>query len=391
MTTTISTPTALQAANTGAALRSALQPTVDALAQQFNNTLAKALENAVQQAQTATQGTGGSTAPQPTAQAAPASAPAASSAAAGTAWKAPWLKGAESAGQYLHKADADHATLQQGKPRVAEFMQATGCDSSTASNLLYGVVSGGTDFRDWNAIMASADPVLAARQATGALYNSDLPYSDGHGFKPTARETLAAEGNFAWVKVNNRESLWLMNKQGEALRQVALSAPEILRTSRDYGLDPADLAPLADQMDARQVRYAPGILYPGSDGGVDLRNLAQGGLGTTYDWTSDPLAHLKGPGAQDAVAADALMAREMGLQRTPVARGSITPPATTTPAPAAAASNGAQASSAAATSTAGMDALGKQLTQSLLAQLQNALQDWQSTQQQGSAGATPPA
>lgn len=360
MTTTTSTSAALQAANTVAAMRSALQPTVDALSEKFNDALAKALESAVQATQTDSHGTSDA-ATQPTEKAAPPPASSASSASEGTAWQAPWLRGAENAGQYLHKADADHDTRQQGKPRVAEFMQATGCDASTASNLLYGVVSGSTDFRDWNAIMASTDPVLSARQATGALYNSDLPYSDGHGFKPAASEILATEGNFAWLKVNNRESLWLMDKQGEALRQVALSAPEILRTSRDYGLNPADLAPLADQMDAQQVRYAPGILYPGSDGGVDLRNLAQGGLGAAYDWTSDPLAHLKGPGAQDAVAADALMAREMGLQRTPVKLANMTTlPQANTPA-------------ASANGLADMDALSSQITQNLIAQLQNAL------------------
>lgn len=355
MTTTISTPAALQAAPAGAALRSALQPTLDALSEQFSSALAKALDNAVQQAQAAAPAN--HTAPQPAPQAATATP--ATEAPAGSAWQAPWLKGAESADQYLHKADADHATRQQGKPRVAEFMQATGCDVDTASSLLYGVVGGSTDFRDWNAIMASTDPVLAARQATGALYNSDLPYSDGHGLKPTPSETVAAEGNFAWLKINDRESLWLMNKQGEALRQVALSAPEILRTVRDFGLDPAELSPLADQMDARGVRYAPGVLYPGSDGGVDLHNLAQGGMGTAYDWTSDPLAHLKGPGAQDAVAANALMAREMGLQRGLVPLG--TPGQTATAAPAN-------------TAATDMDTLSKQLMESLLRSLQNGLQ-----------------
>lgn len=357
MTTTTSTSAALQTANAVAAMRSALQPTVDALSEEFNGALTKALEAALRSTQTASEGTSDAA----TLSTESAASPSASSTSEGTTWQAPWLRGAENAGQYLHKADADHDTRQQGKPRVAEFMQATGCDATTASNLLYGVVSGSTDFRDWNAIMASTDPVLAARQATGALYNSDLPYSDGHGFKPAASEILATEGNFAWLKVNNRESLWLMDKQGEALRQVALSAPEILRTSRDYGLNPADLAPLADQMDAQQVRYAPGILYPGSDGGVDLRNLAQGGLGAAYDWTSDPLAHLKGPGAQDAVAADALMAREMGLQRTPVKLANMTTlPLANTPA-------------ASANGLADMDALSSQITQNLIAQLQNAL------------------
>lgn len=359
MTTTISTPAALQAAPTGAALRSALQPTLDALSEQFSSALAKALDNAVQQAQAAAPAN--HTAPQPAPQAATATP--ATEAPAGSAWQAPWLEGAENAGQYLYKADADAAARQQGKPDIAQFKRATGCDFATASSLLYGVVGSNEDYRDWNAIMASADPVLAARQATGALYNSDLPYSDGSGFKPDSQQTLATSGNFAWLRMEEREGLWLLNNRGEALRQVHFSAPEILRATREFGLDPADLGPLADQMDAQGIKYAPGARYAGSDHGVDLHNLAQGGMGAAYDWTSDPLAHLKGPGAQDAVAANAQMAREMGLQRGLVPLG--TPGQTVTAATATAAAN---------TAAADMDALGKQLMDSLLRSLQNGLQ-----------------
>lgn len=366
MTTTISTPAALQAAPTGAALRSALQPTLDALSEQFSSALAKALDNAVQQAQTAAPAD--HTAAQPAPQTTAATATPASSALAEAAWQAPWLKGAESADQYLHKADADAATRQQGKPDIAQFERATGCDFATASSLLYGVVGSNEDYRDWNAIMASPDPVQAARQATGALYNSDLPYSDGSGFKPDSQQTLATSGNFAWLRVEEREGLWLLNNQGEALRQVHFSAPEILRATREFGLDPADLGPLADQMDAHGIKYAPGARYTGSDHGVDLRNLAQGGMGAAYDWTSDPLAHLKGPGAQDAVAANALMAREMGLQRGLVPLGTPGQTATAVPATAVPAT-----AAPANTAAADMDALGKQLMESLLRSLQNGL------------------
>ena len=218
--------------------------------------------------------------------------------------------------QYLHAKTADHDTLHSGKPDTATFMKATGADFATASSLLYGVVGSNTDYRDWNAIMAAADQVQAARQATGALYNSDLPYTSGTGFKPSAAQTVAASGNFAWLEVDQREGLWLMNNQGEALRQIPVSAPDILRNARDFGFDTGDLAALADQMDARGVAYAPGKLYAGSNHGVDLRDLARGGMGAAYDWTSDPLAHLKGPGAQAAVAANAQLARELGLSPT---------------------------------------------------------------------------
>ncbi len=273
---------------------------------------------------------------------------------------------------YLHAKTADHDTRHSGKPDTATFMKATGADFSTASSLLYGVVGSNTDYRDWNAIMASGDPVLAARQATGALYNSDLPYTSGNGFKPSAAQTVAASGNFAWLKVDQREGLWIMNNQGEALRQLPASAPDILRAARDFGLDTAELATLADQMDAR------GAAHPS----VDLRSLAQGGMGTSHDWTSDPLAHLKGPGAQDTLAANVQLARELGLKtgEAPGARTAAPPVASAASGPAAPASQDAAPALPAATAAVGassLEDLSKQLTDTLLAQLQDALKSWQ--------------
>ena len=153
--------------------------------------------------------------------------------------------------------------------------------------------------------------------------------------------------------MNQREGLWVMNNQGEALRQLPASAPDILRAARDFGLDTADLATLADQMDAK------GTAHPS----VDLRSLAQGGMGTSHDWTSDPLAHLKGPGAQDTLAANVQLAQELGLAPgTDTVARTAAPPAVPT---------------AAAGGASSPENLGNQLTNTLLAQMQNALKNWQ--------------
>ena len=354
----------------GADLRSSLQKTAETLSSQFGSALAQAIDSVMKQATPTVAGSGDASAAPVTAKdTSSGTAPAADN----SAWQAPWRMGADTASQYLHDKTADHTTRYSGKPNLATFMEATGASASTANALLYGVVAGVEEYRDWGAIMASDDPVLAARQATGALYNSDLPYTSENAFKPTDRQTLASAGNFAWLDVNDRQSLWVMNNQGEAISQVPMSAPDILRTSRDFGLDIGALSTLADQMDAKGVRYLPGALHAGSDQGVDLRDLAQGGMGSAYDWTSDPLAHLKGPGAQDAVAANALMAQEMGLKR-----GAST--GQTAPASAPAANGSAPAASNTdntATSPADVEALGKQLTETLLAQFQSALKGWQ--------------
>ena len=41
-------------------------------------------------------------------------------------------------------------------------------------------------------------------------------------------------------------------------------------------------------------------------------------MGTTYDWTADPLVHLKGPAAADQLKADQALAERLGL-KTPAA------------------------------------------------------------------------
>lgn len=311
MSTTIHTQAPTQA--TAPALRGSLPKTADAPGSPFGDTLAQTIDSAARQAEPA----------------------------------------ARTGSQYLHAQTADHDTRHGGKPDTASFMKATGADFSTASSLLYGVIGSNTDYRDWNAIMASGDPVQAARQATGALYNSDLPYTSGNGFKPSAAQTVAASGNFAWLNVDQREGLWIMNNHGEALRQLPASAPDILRAARDFGLDTADLDTLADQMDAK------GTAHPS----VDLRSLAQGGMGTSHDWTSDPLAHLKGPGAQDTLAANVQLAQELGLAPgTDTAARTAAPPAVPT---------------AAAGGASSPENLGNQLTNTLLAQMQNALKNWQ--------------
>jgi len=56
------------------------------------------------------------------------------------------------------------------KPNMKQLMDA-GVDSTTASELLYGVVGANKDTRDWDAIMASGDPIAAARAATAAMYS----------------------------------------------------------------------------------------------------------------------------------------------------------------------------------------------------------------------------
>lgn len=63
------------------------------------------------------------------------------------------------------------------KPSMAQFMTTTGCSSDTASDVLYGSIGSNVDLRDWQAIMASSNPLADARASTSAMYNSSLNYA----------------------------------------------------------------------------------------------------------------------------------------------------------------------------------------------------------------------
>jgi hypothetical protein len=53
---------------------------------------------------------------------------------------------------------------------VKKFMDATGASFEDATNMLYGNVGSNKDYRNWDAIMSSSDPLQAAKDATTQLY-----------------------------------------------------------------------------------------------------------------------------------------------------------------------------------------------------------------------------
>ena len=225
-----------------------------------------------------------------------------------------WRKAGEDGSKYLLTADADLLASRDKRPSVAEFMKLTGADSETAAGALYGAVAGVTDYRNWDAILASSDPLNATRQANAALYNSDLPYQPREGFYPNANELVARAGNYAWIKEDNGYSrLWIMDSKGMAVSPQTLDAANILRTSRDYGLDTSKLKDLASQLDAKGVKYKPGEYLPGSSAGVDLAGLGSGKVGAAFDWRVDPLAAMKGTGATDRLLQNIKLAAEAGI------------------------------------------------------------------------------
>ena len=142
-------------------------------------------------------------------------------------------------------------TSQAHRPNVKEFMDRSGAPFLDASELIYGVVGSNTDVRDWAAIMASGDPISAARQATGQMYGrTDItPRTDAHYMG--ASDTLAREGNFAVRLLKDElnqvkdQGLKLIDAQGLLLRDAGSSPETIARNAWLFGFDTQPLAKLA--------------------------------------------------------------------------------------------------------------------------------------------------
>ena len=108
------------------------------------------------------------------------------------------------------------------------------------------------------------------------------------------------------------------NESGQKLTQTTFEPASILQKATQFGIPLSDLNGLADQLDAKGVSYKPYQLFAGtgSDAGIDLRDLANGGLGTAYDWRVDANVELKGKSAADSLMANQLLAQQLGLGAT---------------------------------------------------------------------------
>lgn len=173
------------------------------------------------------------------------------------------------------------------------------------------------------------------------------------------------------------------DESGQKLTTSGFWPQDILRNCEKFNIPLADFKDVGKQLDAAGVGYRPYEQYAGtgSNHGIDFDNLAAGGMGTAYDWTADPLVHLKGPFAADQLKADQALAERLGL-KTPAAVASSTVSTTalatsasvaTAAAPATPAAPAAVAASSAATTNpvAALDELLQLITQ-VKASLQQA-------------------
>ena len=161
-------------------------------------------------------------------------------------------------------------TSRVARPNMREFMDATGASSQDASQLLYGVIGSNGDYRDWGAIMASDNPIDAARAATGQLYNSSLTYemvndasygtlafSDELATNTlTTETTLGKQGNFAMHAAGDTSSLMAVSSSGLLLRGAGSSQEQIERTAWLFGFSTEGLGALASKAETTALKGA---------------------------------------------------------------------------------------------------------------------------------------
>jgi hypothetical protein len=107
------------------------------------------------------------------------------------------------------------------------------------------------------------------------------------------------------------------SESGELIDKSVFHPVSLLESARRLGIDRADFRALGEALDAAGVRYRPYELFAGtgSNHGIDLADLADGGMGTVYDWTEDRNAHLKGPTAMASLQHARTVAEACGVRR----------------------------------------------------------------------------
>lgn len=154
---------------------------------------------------------------------------------------------------WLVEAEAEAVV---SRPNMREFMDRTGLEPADASEILYGVIGSNTDLRDWSKIMASSNPVDAARAATRQLYNSDKEYAlvkhPDFGtlrFADTLAESslstrtvLRQDGNFAEIETPAATNhLMAVSSTGLLLRGAGSTQAQVERTAWLFGFDVPDM------------------------------------------------------------------------------------------------------------------------------------------------------
>ncbi|TFH85275.1 DUF4214 domain-containing protein [Billgrantia azerbaijanica] len=173
----------------------------------------------------------------------------------------------------------------------------------------------------------------------GEILNSDNPLGTIQGLKQTAydsnpetaqqyRSHIGFDENHiqsgrvaARIDPKTRQltGFTALDNNGVPLDTTGWYADSMLETLNRYGIDRSELSGLAEALESAGVNYQPYDLYSGtgSDQGVNLRDLASGGMGSAYDWTAGTNNAMKGDSAAERTARNQALYDDMGVTKNP--------------------------------------------------------------------------
>ncbi len=170
---------------------------------------------------------------------------------------------------------------------------------------------------------AFAPKSLASSPAPNGSAFSEALAAAGSAPNPAAGKADIVSGRLGVQLERGRPyAVVYFDATGQKLTQTPFNAPALLEKAAQFGIPLSDLNGLADQMDAKGVAYKPYQLFQGtgSDGGIDLRDLATGGLGTAFDWRVDPNVSQKAKSGADTLLANQILAQQLGVTPSNVTR-----------------------------------------------------------------------
>jgi hypothetical protein len=212
------------------------------------------------------------------------------------------------------------------RPNVKEFMDKSGAEFLDASEFIYGVVGSNTDVRDWAAIMASSDPISAARQATAQMYGRTniTPRTDANYMGST--DTLAKEGNFAVRLLKDEDNkvldqgLKLVDAQGLILRDAGNNPQSIQRNAWLFGFDTRPLANLVQAANTLSPALADAVKVASANVASTSAGAVPPAPAVTPVSSADPIVAVAPPSI--ALAASTSSAPAMTVQAPQEASGS---------------------------------------------------------------------
>jgi len=172
--------------------------------------------------------------------------------------------------------------------------------------------------KDTNWLNETMKGINAQGAAAKNAYENPPPLADEAWFAKTGSPYIYRDPKSGYGVSMEDGKLGYYNPQGNLLRRSVVSAEDLYKNANEFGINLGGIGSLGQKLDAAGINYKPGQLRPGtgSNHGINFADIAANKLGAAYDWTQDPLAAQKGPGATESLAASQALAQKLGLDLT---------------------------------------------------------------------------